>query len=132
MTSKERRSGPSAILAAAGGVPRILFVKEAPYLDLLAASGADVISLGKRHDLVEARRTYPHLVFQGNVDEKILQGGTRNQVIEATRLCLLAGGGSRHILNLNHGVDRATPVANFEAYVRAAKEVFPMRGGNSL
>jgi uroporphyrinogen decarboxylase len=32
------------------------------------------------------------------------------------------GGGERHVVNLNHGVDRSTPVANFEAYVRAAKE----------
>jgi uroporphyrinogen decarboxylase len=31
------------------------------------------------------------------------------------------GGGRRHIVNLNHGVDRSTPVANFEAYVRAVK-----------
>ena len=32
-----------------------------------------------------------------------------------------AGGGRRHIVNLNHGVDRSTPVANFEAFVRAAQ-----------
>src|SRR5207248_2154654 len=61
-----------SILAAAAGVPRILFVKECPYLPLLAASVADVISLGVRHDLATARRDYPHLVFQGNVDEEIL------------------------------------------------------------
>jgi uroporphyrinogen decarboxylase len=109
------------ILAAARDVPRILFVKEGPYLDLLATSGADVISLGKRHDLAEARRTYPALVFQGNVDEKILRSGTREEIIEATRRCLVAGGGRHHILNLNHGVDKNTPLSNFEAYVEAAK-----------
>ena len=32
-----------------------------------------------------------------------------------------AGGGQRHIVNLNHGCDRAMPVTNFEAFVRAAK-----------
>jgi uroporphyrinogen decarboxylase len=42
-------------------------------------------------------------------------------VTAATRACLRAGGGRRHIVNLNHGVDKATPVANFEAYVRSAK-----------
>ena len=110
-----------AILREATGVPRILFVKEGPYLDLMAAAGAEVISLGVRHDLAEARRTYPNLVFQGNVDERILQGGTRAQVIEATRQCLVAGGGQRHILNLNHGVDKKTPVGNLEAYVETAK-----------
>lgn len=109
------------ILAGATGVPRILFVKECPYLPKLAASGADVISLGTCHDLAAARQDYPHLVFQGNVDEAILRTGTAEQVAAATRACVAAGGGRRHIVNLNHGVDRNTPVANFEAYVRAAQ-----------
>ena len=110
-----------AIFAAATAVPRILFVKECPYLDLMTATGADVVSLGKRHDLAAARQQYPHLVFQGNVDEEMLRTGTPEQVAEATRQCVAAGGGRRHIVNLNHGVDRSTPVANFEAYVRAVK-----------
>jgi uroporphyrinogen decarboxylase len=109
------------ILREATGVPRILFVKECPYLGRMTASGADVISLGKRHDLAAARRDYPHLAFQGNVDEELLRTGTPEQVAEATRACLAAGGGRRHIINLNHGVDRDTPVANFEAFVRAAR-----------
>jgi uroporphyrinogen decarboxylase len=109
------------ILRGAAGVPRILFVKECPYLPLLAASGADVISLGVCHDLAAARRDHPQLAFQGNVDEEILRTGTPEQVTAATRACVTAGGGRRHIVNLNHGVDRETPVANFEAYVRAVK-----------
>ncbi len=110
-----------AIFAGAAGVPRILFVKEGPYLDLMAQSGADVVSLGTRHDVAAARRAYPELVFQGNVDEELLRGGTPEQVVEATRRCVVAGGSRRHIVNLNHGVDRGTPVANFEAYVRAVR-----------
>ncbi len=109
------------VFAAVRAVPRILFVKECPYLDEMAATGADVISLGRCHDLAAARRRYPHLVFQGNVDEEVLRGGTPKQVTEATRCCVAEGGGRRHIVNLNHGVDRGTPVANFEVYVRAAK-----------
>jgi uroporphyrinogen decarboxylase len=111
-----------AVLTGATGVPRILFVKEGPYLDRMAASGADVVSLGTRHDLAAARRDYPNLVFQGNVDEDIMRTGTPEQVAEATRACLRAGGGQRHIVNLNHGMDRDAPVANFEAYVRAVRE----------
>lgn len=110
-----------AIFGSATKVPRILFVKEGPYLDMMARSGPDVISLGTRHDLAAARRDYPKLVFQGNVDEKLLREGTSEQVAEATRECLIAGGGQRHIVNLSHGVDRDTPVTNFEAFVRAAK-----------
>ncbi|HEV3203410.1 MAG TPA: uroporphyrinogen decarboxylase family protein [Gemmataceae bacterium] len=110
-----------AIFASAGAVPRILFVKECPYLDLMAICGAEVVSLGTRHDLAGARSEYPNLVFQGNVDEKLLRTGAPEQIAEATRRCILAGGGQRHILNLNHGVDRDTPVGNFESYVQAAQ-----------
>lgn len=110
------------ILAGATGVPRILFVKEGPYLDRMCRTGAEVISLGSTHDLAAARRAYPDLVFQGNVDEAVVRTGTPEQVRAAVRECVRAGGGSRHILNLNHGVDKDTPVANFEAYVSAAKE----------
>jgi uroporphyrinogen decarboxylase len=110
-----------AVFAAVTGPPRILFVKECPYLDLMAASGADVVSLGVRHDLAAARRDYPQLTFQGNVDEELLRTGTPERVAAATRACVAAGGGRRHVVNLSHGVGRETPVANFEAFVRAAK-----------
>lgn len=109
------------ILAGATGVPRILFVKECPYLEQMTQTGADVISLGTRHDLAQARKKHPDLVFQGNVDSDILRSGTTETVAEAVRTCVQAGGGRRHIVNLNHGVDKATPVANFEAFVRAAR-----------
>jgi uroporphyrinogen decarboxylase len=113
--------GHEATFRRCAGVPRILFVKECPYIDRMAASGADVVSLGTRHDLAEARRTYPGIVFQGNVNERVLRSGTPEQVEAEVRRCLAAGGGRRHILNLNHGVGKETPVSNFEAYVRAAK-----------
>ena len=107
------------ILAGVTGVPRILFVKECPHLDAMCRTGADVVSLGARHDLAAARRDYPNLVFQGNVNEEVMRAGTPEAVRAAVKACLTAGGGHRHIVNLNHGVDKSTPVANFEAYVKA-------------
>lgn len=109
------------IFAGAPEAPRILFVKECPYLEQMTQSGAEVISLGTRHDLAAARRLYPHLVFQGNVDSDLLRSGTPTTVAAAVRTCVVAGGGQRHIVNLNHGVDKATPVPNFEAFVQVAK-----------
>jgi uroporphyrinogen decarboxylase len=109
------------ILSAVTGVPRILFVKEGPYLDLMAESGAEVVSLGVRHDLADARRRWPELAFQGNVSEAVLRDGTPEEVRAATLRCREQGGGRRHIINLSHGCDRRTPVANFEAYIRAAR-----------
>jgi uroporphyrinogen decarboxylase len=111
------------VFAEVRGRPRFLFVKECPYLNLMVSSGADVISLGQCHDLAAVRREFPDLVFQGNVDEAVLRSGNPTDVAEATRRCVAAGAGQRHIINLNHGVDRATPVKNFEAYIGAAKEV---------
>jgi uroporphyrinogen decarboxylase len=110
-----------AIFTNATGVPRILFVKEGPYLERMCTSGAEVVSLGTRHDLAAARREYPHLVFQGNIDEEILRTGTPEQVTAAVKACIASTGGQRHIVNLNHGVDKGTPVANFEAFIRAVK-----------
>ena len=109
----------AAIFREATGVPRILFVKECPYLEPMTQAGAEVVSLGTRHDLAAARRQYPQLTFQGNVEQELLRSGSAEQVRQATRRCVEAGGGQRHIVNLNHGVDRATPVANFKAYVKA-------------
>lgn len=109
------------ILAGAVGTPRALFVKECPYLERLTASGAEIVSLGKCHNLAAARRDYPHLVFQGNVDEELLAQGSREQVVEATKRCLAEGGGRRHIVNLNHGCDKSTPVENFEAFVATVR-----------
>jgi uroporphyrinogen decarboxylase len=108
-----------AIFTAVNRIPRILFVKECPYLEQMTRSGAEVISLGKGHDLAAARRAYPDLTFQGNVDEELLRAGTPQQVAAATRSCVEAGGGQRHIVNLNHGMDRGAPVANFEAFVKS-------------
>jgi uroporphyrinogen decarboxylase len=110
------------VFGAVRDVPSILFVKECPHAELMATCGADVVSLGTRHDLAMLRQRYPRLTFQGNVDEKLLRNGTPEQVAEATRRCLAAGGGQRHIVNLSHGCDRGMPVANFEAYIRAAKQ----------
>jgi uroporphyrinogen decarboxylase len=109
------------VFTAVREVPRILFVKECPHLERMTDSGADVISLGIRHDLAAVRRRYPHLTFQGNVDEAILRTGTAEQVADATRRCLAAAGGQRHIVNLNHGVGRQTPPSNFATYVRTAR-----------
>ena len=110
-----------AIFQGASKLPSILFVKEGPHLDLMTQSGATAISLGVTHDLRAARAQYPHLVFQGNVEEELLRDGTPDQVRQTTLACLQAGGGQRHILNLSHGCDKATPPENFAAFVAAAK-----------
>lgn len=110
-----------AIFAAVRTLPTILFVKEGAELDLMAGSGASAVSLGVRHDLASARQRWPSLTFQGNVSDLLLRDGTPAQVMVATKQCLAAGGGHRHVVNLSHGCDRAMPVANFEAFIATVK-----------
>ncbi|MCS7016430.1 MAG: uroporphyrinogen decarboxylase family protein [Gemmatales bacterium] len=105
------------IFRAVGEAPGILFVKECPYPDWLVRSGAAAVSLGTRHDLAALRQQYPQVVFQGNVDARLLADGTPAQVIRATQQCIRAGGKCRHIVNLNHGVEPHTPVENFAAFI---------------
>lgn len=107
------------IVSAAGGIS-ILFVKDCPYLDLALDSGANVVSLGTVHDLQGLRQKFPNQVFQGNVDHRLLVNGTPEQVTAATRECLKAGGGHRHVLNLDHGMDPAARPENFAAFIDAA------------
>src|SRR5262249_56155633 len=59
-----------AVFAEVRQVPRILFVKEGPYLDLMAATGADVGGLGTRHDLAGGPRRCPKPSFPGNGDRE--------------------------------------------------------------
>jgi uroporphyrinogen decarboxylase len=108
-----------AIFQSVREAPSLLFVKEGPHLDLMSAAGAWVVSLGTTHDLAAARRDYPQVIFQGNVDQQLLRTGTAAQVAAATRQCVAQGQGTRHIVNLNHGVAPDTPVANVDAFVAA-------------
>jgi uroporphyrinogen decarboxylase len=101
----------------------IVFVKDSPDVDRLAKSGAKVVSLSKGHDLADAKRRFPQLCFQGNVDHELLIDQDPPTVEAATRRCLEAGGGRRHILNLDHGMDRNAKVGNFQAFVDTAKSV---------
>jgi uroporphyrinogen decarboxylase len=110
-----------AIFRAVRLIPSILFVKECPRLDLMVQSGADVVSLGTRHDLAAARQRFPEQAFQGNVDADLLRSGSPDEIAAAARRCVAQGGRRRHVINLSHGVHRTTPVANFEAYVQAAR-----------
>lgn len=97
----------------AAEVPTILFVKEQLFLELMADSGAEVLSVGTCVDLAEAKRRFGHKVaFQGNVDNRLLVQGTGDQIDEAVRACVGAGQHQGHILNLNHGLLAETPFEN--------------------
>ena len=109
----------------------ILFTKESPHLDLMLQSGASVLSVGNCIDLAQAKKRAPKMIFQGNVDNKILADGTKEEITQAVRKCFEQSGRKNHILNLNHGLLERTPFENVQHFVNVAKE-FGRVEGNSL
>ena len=103
--------------------PSILFTKESPHLDLLLKSGASVLSVGNCIDLGQAKKQSPEMIFQGNIDNKILADGTKKEITQAVRKCFEQSGRKNHILNLNHGLLERTPYENVQHFVDVAKEL---------
>jgi len=101
----------------------ILFTKESPHLDLMLQSGASVLSVGNCIDLAQAKKRAPKMIFQGNVDNKILADGTKEEITQAVRKCFEQSGRKNHILNLNHGLLERTPYENVQHFVDVAKEL---------
>ena len=101
--------------------PAILFINGCGnFLEMMASSGADVLSIDWRIDLREARsRIGDRLTLQGNLDPCVLLS-TPEIIKQKARALIEAGGGRKHILNLGHGILPMTPVENARAFVEAA------------
>ena len=103
-------------------VPAILFVKENDCLDLMAKSGAAVLSVGSTVDLAKAQKQIPEpIIFQGNVDHRVLLNGTKAQITAAIQTCYAKTNKQRLILNLNHGLLAETPFEHVQHFVQAAQ-----------
>ncbi len=108
--------------ALQGSAPTVLFAKERSDLDLMVRTGANVLSVGKCVDLAEATKRYsPRVALQGNVDNRILRDGSPDEIDDAVRRCLSAGRRTGHILNLNHGVLKDTPIDNVRRFIDTAR-----------
>jgi uroporphyrinogen decarboxylase len=92
-------------------VPAIVFTKGGgPWLEQIAASGADVVGLDWTVNLREARRrTGDRVALQGNLDPMVLFGGEAAVRAEARRVLDDFGPGPGHIFNLGHGISQHTP-----------------------
>jgi len=102
--------------------PAVLFINGCGhFLELMATSGADVLSIDWRIDLEEARRRIPtSLAIQGNLDPCVLLSNP-GVITEKAHELIRKGGGHRHILNLSHGILPMTPVENARAFITSAK-----------
>ncbi len=113
--------------------PTILYAKDQPAVDLMAVSGADVLSVSACVDLAEAKRQFgDHVALQGNVDNHLLATGSFEQIDEAVLDCLRAGGHEGHILNLSHGLLKDTPVDNVRRLIETSRTVLPRSGASTI
>jgi uroporphyrinogen decarboxylase len=92
-------------------VPAIVFTKGGgPWLEAIAASGADVVGLDWTVGLGAARRRVgDRVALQGNLDPMVLFGGEAAVRAEARRVLDDFGAGPGHIFNLGHGISQHTP-----------------------
>jgi uroporphyrinogen decarboxylase len=103
--------------------PLILYVQNGSHvIDLIAESGADVISLDWRIDLAQvAREQGARVSLQGNLDPCWLHA-PRERIFEMVRELAEAAAPARgHILNLGHGCLPDTPVEGVRAFTDAAR-----------
>jgi len=107
----------------AARAPLILYVKDGAHLvDLMAESGADVISLDWRAELASAAAQVGRRVsLQGNLDPCAL-AAPPERIAERVRALAAAGRAARgHVLNLGHGCLPDTPVEGVRAFTAAAR-----------
>jgi uroporphyrinogen decarboxylase len=105
-------------------VPNILFTKGGgAWLEAIAASGCDAVSLDWTVDIGAARARVGHRVaLQGNLDPEVLLAGP--QAVRDGVAAILAsfGRGSGHVFNLGHGVTQHTPPESVAALVEAVHQ----------
>jgi uroporphyrinogen decarboxylase len=106
----------------AATVPTILFVKEFSDVNLMAESGADVLSIGAGVDLASAiERVGDRVALQGNIDNRLLVDGPSSRIEAAVRECVRVGGSRGHILNLGHGLLKETPFEHVRLLIDTCK-----------
>ena len=106
----------------AAGVPRILFLQNAPHLvDAYAALPAEALATDWRLDLGELQRRYTDRAVQGNIDPAVLLAGP-DATRAATAALLEQVDAQGHIVNLGHGILPTTPIEGVEALLQTVNE----------
>jgi len=108
--------------------PLILLVSgSAGLLEMMPASGADMISVDWTVDMADARKRLgkdisgQDMKVQGNIDPGVLFGSheiIRDRILDTIR----KAGNQGHILNLGHGVLVGTPEDNVRYFFETAKQ----------
>ncbi len=113
-------------------IPIILFTKGGgQWLNQIAASGCDAISLDWTTDLGFARRQVGETVaLQGNLDPAILLTNTECIREQVKQVLAAFGHGSGHVFNLGHGITPDVPPDHVAAMLAAVHEFSPSYHGD--
>jgi uroporphyrinogen decarboxylase len=108
-------------------VPVTLFTKGGgPWLELMAASGADALGIDWTQDLAEARRRVGDKVaLQGNLDPTALHAPPEAVRDLVWKTLAAFGHGDGHVFNLGHGIHADTAPEHVAAMVKAVHELSP-------
>jgi len=114
-------------------VPHIVFTKGGgPWLEAIAASGADVVGVDWTVDLGAARkRVGPGVALQGNLDPAALFAGADAVRREVAGVLASFGpaanesGRNGHIFNLGHGISQHAPAESVSVLVEAVHGLSP-------
>jgi uroporphyrinogen decarboxylase len=106
------------VAAVRPGIPVILFgTQTTALLPMLGSSGAGVIGVDWRVDLLDAWTAVGDRAVMGNLDPVVLFA-PRDEVVRRTRALLdRVGGRPGHLFNLGHGILPHTPLDNVLALV---------------
>ncbi len=102
------------------GVPRIMFVQDAPHLvDAYASLASEALAVDWREDLAALRARVPRTkALQGNLDPAVLLAGPE-ATSRAVRDLLFRVPPRGHIVNLGHGIMPDTPIDSVHALIAA-------------
>jgi uroporphyrinogen decarboxylase len=116
--------------ALRGTVKTIQFARDMNDVELLAAAGADILSLPTGISIAQARAALgPEVVLQGNLDNKLMLGEGFDPIEAAARRILREGDHNGHIFNLSHGLLKETPFENVTRLVELVREYRSMNVG---
>lgn len=103
-------------------VPAILFTRGGGnWLEAMAESGCDAVSLDWTVDPRDARRRIGHRVaLQGNLDPSVLLAPPENARAEARRILEAFGPAPGHVFNVGHGI---SPLADPDSVAAVVEEV---------
>ena len=110
--------------ALRGAAPTIVFAREWTGADHLLRAGANIVSLSEKIGIRDLRARFGEgTIVQGNLDNRLLVTGPKDDIARAARACVEEGGHRGHIFNLSHGLLRETPFENVVHLIDTVKSI---------